>query len=190
MFKLEFDFDKLTAKLDRFAEVVEGSIRGAAQAGAQVYYDEMRILAARSERGWGKGTLSRAIYQAYATKHSTPDKAVYHISWRKGAGAKLSGMPTAGHGNLIEYGFWQRYKMGKNEHGKFIGPLVREGMEGKPKPKPESSRAVKDAYWQTLPSPIWHPPRSFLRASYEAKKAEAAAAADREMQERILKAFL
>lgn len=190
MLRLDFDLEGLTSQVDKLAEAIQGSIRPAAQAAAQVFYDETRKRAEVSEKGWGTGNLSKAIYQAYASKVSTEDLAVYHITWRKSLNPFGDGKPSArSYGHLIEYGFHQRYKMGRDRSGRFTGPLVREGMKGKKKPGRRAAQSVKDAYWVALPSPIWHPPRSFLRASYDAKKDDAVAAANKEMQEQILKAF-
>lgn len=186
MFKLEFDFDKLTAKLDRFGEVVEGAIRPAAQAGAQVFYDEVKLRASRIKNS---GRLAKSIYQRYMKEVSVAGvNARYHISWNKG-GTKGTQTQPAFHGQLIEYGWVQRYATYLDKKGNWW-TAVRPEMRGKPRPKARASQAVKDAYYVLRKGgPIQHPPRSFLRASFEAKQQAALEAVNKEMQERILKAF-
>ena len=101
-----FDFSKITAKLDRLAKIVTQGARPAAQAGAQVFYDEVKQRAAtpgneekRSAPGEApfvqSGKLRDAIYQAFVEKESGYLNAVYRISWNKKA---------APHGHLVENG--------------------------------------------------------------------------------------
>lgn len=192
MLRVDFDLAGITTQVDKLAEVIEGAIRPAAQAAAQVFYNEVKLRAARaSEKGWGTGNLSKAIYQAYAKKYATPDRAIYHVSWRRSLTVFDQGAPTArSYGHLLEYGWLQRYATYLDKKGNWV-TAVRPEMLGKPKPKRRASQAMKDAYYVLRKGgPIQHPPRAFLRSSYEAKKQEALAAADKEMQERILKAFI
>jgi hypothetical protein len=185
MFKVEFDTAGITSQVDKLHEVIEGAIRPAAQAGAQVYYDEMRLRAGAIK---GSGKLARSVFQKYVKELSAPgQRARYHISWNKGKGTAT---PYAPHGQLIEYGWIQRYASYIGSNGHWYTE-VRPEMRGKPKPKRSAPQSVKDAYYVLRKGgPIQHAPRSFLRATYEAKNAEAAAAVNKEMQERILKAFL
>ena len=102
MLKIDFDFSSLEAKLDAITDAAEEAVRPAAQAGAQVYYDEVRArvpVSARAHKWRGKlyqpGTLKAAIYQVYSTDNSDETKATYHISWNH---------KKAGHGYWIENG--------------------------------------------------------------------------------------
>ena len=197
MLRVDFDLAGITTQVDKLRDVIQGAIRPAAQAAAQVFYDEVKLRAGRNK---DLGNLAASIYQKYVTYQGSEWLyARYHISWRKGLyrpsvkkpqRGGWGGLPIAYHGQLIEYGWVQRYATYMDKKGNWW-TAVRPEMRGKPKPKRRAPQAVKDAYYVLRKGgPIQHPPRSFLRASYEAKKVEAAAAADREMQERILKAFL
>lgn len=188
MVSLKFDLDGITSQTDMLDEVIQGAIRSSAQAAAKVYYDEMKIRAAQSEKGTGKGLLARSIYQHYVKEDSVPGKlAVYHISWNKGMGKQT---PVAPHGNLIEYGWVQRYANYMDTTGRWWTAVRPEKM-GTPPPKRRAPQAEKDAYYVLRKNgPIQHAPRSFLRATYDAKEQEALRAAQQELEERIMKAFL
>ena len=95
MISVDFDFSKLTAKLDRIVKIVTQGARPAAQAGAQVFYDEVKLRASMTASEEGKysapgaapfvqsGKLRDAIYQAFVEKESGFFKASYRISWNK-----------------------------------------------------------------------------------------------------------
>ena len=106
MLTFQFNFRKLQEKLDRLVKIVAQGARPAAQAGAQVFYDEVRQRAsmvggedAHSAPGTApfvqSGKLRDAIYQAYVDKESGYLNAVYRISWNK---------KQAPHGHLLENG--------------------------------------------------------------------------------------
>lgn len=184
MLSVKFDTAGLTTQIDKLREVVQGAVRPAAQAGAQVYYDEMKLRAGAIKNS---GTLAASIFQKYVKENSLDGyNATYHISWNKGKGKAT---PTAFHGQLIEYGWIQRYASYLDKQGNWH-TAVRPDKQGSPKPKGRASQAAKDAYYVLRKAPIQHAPRSFLRATYDAKNAEALAAAEQEMQDRILKAFI
>lgn len=112
------------------------NVRGIAQAGAQVLYDDVRRNVATL--GKGQGNLLRSIYQVYSQTESQPLKPVYHISWA----AK-----KAPHGHLVEFGYLQRYKYYVDDRGN-VRPMVRPEMMGKPPPKSGNrNRAALDAYY-------------------------------------------
>lgn len=99
MIKLQGD---LAATLEGIAsEVQEHVVRSVAHAGADVLYGEARQLApvysGPAKTGVKPGQLRDAIYQVYATQQSTPDLAVYEISWNHF---------KAPHGHLVENGHW------------------------------------------------------------------------------------
>ena len=103
---LTFDFDAkvLTDQIDALKVKAETSIRPAAQAGAQVFYEAVLETVPTSKRGhWFQGTkakaastpeakraasywfesgsLKGAVYQVYSKSGSTKDKAEYHVAW-------------------------------------------------------------------------------------------------------------
>lgn len=102
MISVAFDFSKLTAKLDNITKAAEKATRPAAQAGAQVFYDEVKqrvpISAKPHKSGkktYNPGTLRKAIYQAFADKESGDGKAMYRVSWNK---------THAFYGRFVEFG--------------------------------------------------------------------------------------
>jgi HK97 gp10 family phage protein len=105
MLTLNFDLAALEKQFDNIEKAVAESIRPAAQAGAQVFYDEVRARAPRSEKlhftkgkkkSYAPGNLQSAIYQAFNEQGSTPGKsAEYAISWNK---------QKAFYGRFVEFG--------------------------------------------------------------------------------------
>ena len=184
MLKVEFDMTGLTAQLDALQLKVKAAIRPAAHAGSELLYNEVRARVP-----FDSGALLASIYQKHTASPSAEGVfSSYAISWRKGRGRAaikmlgdgLSGLPVAFHGQLIEYGWVQRYAMHQAADGQWY-TLVRPAMRHKPPPKGRASRAAKDAYYVLRKGgPIAHAPRSFLRASYEARKTEALLAAKTE----------
>lgn len=106
MITVDFNFSALAAKLDKITAAADGAVRPSAQAGAQVFYDEVRQRTSGTA-GSGEssapgdspnvqtGHLRDAIYQAFADKESGESKAVYRVSWNK---------RKAPHGHLLENG--------------------------------------------------------------------------------------
>ena len=104
MISIAFDFSKIAAKLDIITKAAEQGVRPAAQAGAQVFYEEVKQrvpVSAKAHSTKGKkqtftpGTLRKAIYQAFADKESGDGKASYRISWNKS---------HAFYGRFVEFG--------------------------------------------------------------------------------------
>lgn len=102
MISIAFDFSKIAAKLDNITKAAEQGVRPAAQAGAQVFYEEVkqRVPVSAKPHKSGKktynpGTLRKAIYQAFADKESGDGKAVYRLSWNK---------THAFYGRFVEFG--------------------------------------------------------------------------------------
>jgi hypothetical protein len=114
-FELSVDLSDEFAFLDALDEGARTVIRPAAQAGAQVYYDEVlrrvpiatKTVTRRSGKVIAPGALQGSIYQAFSADNSGPRRATYHISWNA---------TKAPHGHLIENGHWTK-SVGKN------GPL-------------------------------------------------------------------
>ena len=105
MLTLDFDLAGLEARLDGIDKAVGEAIRPAAQAGAQVFYDEVKARAPRSEKAhftkgkkqsYAPGNLQAAIYQAFDNDASVTGKsASYGISWNK---------KKAFYGRFVEFG--------------------------------------------------------------------------------------
>ena len=102
MISIAFDFSKIAAKLDNITKAAEQGVRPAAQAGAEVFYQEVKqrvpVSAAPHKSGkktYTSGSLQRAVYQAYADKESGDGKAMYRVSWNK---------THAFYGRFVEFG--------------------------------------------------------------------------------------
>lgn len=96
-FSVTVDAAGIDALMDGIAGASEDAVRPAAQAGAQVFYDEVKRRAPRSNKGhWFHGTsfkingqkywfdagsLQKAIYQVYSKDNSGPGRATYQIAW-------------------------------------------------------------------------------------------------------------
>jgi HK97 gp10 family phage protein len=96
-FRIEFDVTGINAKLDQMAVGMAEKVRPAAQAAAQVFYDEARLRVPVSLKGhWFYGTsfkktgqkyyfepesLKAAIYQVFSKDNSDEKKSTYHIAW-------------------------------------------------------------------------------------------------------------
>lgn len=100
---IKFDADAALAGLDKLGAQADEAVRPAAQAGAQVLYEEARRLcpvsaeahyfygsaAKKAPPGQKKqlaylfypGNLRDAIYQVFSKDNSRAGKAEYHISW-------------------------------------------------------------------------------------------------------------
>jgi HK97 gp10 family phage protein len=170
---IKADVRNLNAALDAMALNAEGAVRPAAQAAAQVLYDDVKANVGKIRKS--SGNLAHSIYQVYSKSNSAPGRATYHVSWN----AK-----TAPHANLVEYGHLQRYRYYQGSDGQ-IRPMVRPGMDGKRRPRRRASQAEKDAYYVTLPQPVQVPARPFLRPAI-AKFADAMEAAKEVLVRSIL----
>ena len=102
MISIAFDFSKIAAKLDIITKAAKEGARPAAQAGAQVFYEEVKQrvpVSAKAHKSGKKtynpGTLRKAIYQAFADKESGDGKAMYRISFNK---------THAFYGRFVEFG--------------------------------------------------------------------------------------
>jgi len=91
-FDCSFDTAGLIRDLEIFAARLTGGARRAAQAGAQVMYDEVLLNIPESDKThvfygthqkytFSPGTLRRSIYQVYSKDHSGYTHATYHVSW-------------------------------------------------------------------------------------------------------------
>jgi len=151
---LRIDVDLSQLGMDELADGAEAAVRPAAQAGAQVFYDQVKANV--SKIGRKTGNLARSIYQVYSRDNSSKAVAQYHISWNQ---------KKAPHGHLVEFGHLQRYVTYIDKRGQWK-TLVRPEMRGKPRPKRNASLAVKDAYYVPLKGgPKLVGARSFIRST-------------------------
>ena len=192
MLKVDFDLGPLLSKMGALEEKIKASIRPAAFAGSDVFYKEVRT---RALTIGGSRRLQAAVYQNFVINSASGvrgDSATYHISWRKQrektnvkAAGEGGSLPYTTMGFWIEFGRWQRYMVRTDNNGDWY-TVVRPDMKGKPKPGRYASQATKDAYWMPRKDgPVYWLPKSFLRSSYEAKKAEAVKAVQDRMKELI-----
>lgn len=171
-FSAKAETSGLEAYLDQLGKEAKKAIRPAAQAGTQAIYDRVKANVARLGRK--TGNLDKSIYQVFSKSNSkSGQKAEYHVSWNH---------RVAPHGHLVEYGYLQRYQYLPNG----MGPMVRAGMEGKPKPGRRATQAEKDAYYVTLPSPKHVPGRFFVRSAASSFE-EAYVAAENVLIDRLLR---
>lgn len=108
MIKASFDgLKQLADKLDKLTKAASDSVRPAAQAGAQVFYEQVRANAPVSKKAhkfygthgvygpYQPGHLRDSIYQVYSKDNSGKDKATYHIAWNH---------KEAPYGFMVEFG--------------------------------------------------------------------------------------
>lgn len=104
MISIALDTRAINARLDALAKTAKDSARPAAQAGAQVLYEEVvrRVPVSDQEHSTkGKkhtfqpGNLRAAIYQAFVQDESGQGRATYRISWNK---------RKAFYGHFVEHG--------------------------------------------------------------------------------------
>jgi Flp pilus assembly protein TadG len=165
MSMLSVDMASVTAMLTEMGEAAEAAARPAAQAAAQVLYDEVKRNVAAIPAKTGK--LGQSIYQVYSQANSGEGRATYHVSWN---------VRKAPHGHLVEFGHIQRYATYIGRDGNFY-TAVRAEARGKRRPPRGASQAAKDAYYVPLPAPRQVPAKSFVRkAQVKFPQAEQAAA--------------
>ena len=106
--RIDADLSALDALFDQLGDQLEASVRPAAQAGAQVLYDQVTQNVAAL--GTKTGNLAQSIYQAFSPENSGNGKAEYHVSWNA---------RKAPHAHLIEYGHIQKFKVYMGKDGKW-----------------------------------------------------------------------
>lgn len=166
MSMLSMDMSSLDTMLNEMGDEAEEAARPAAQAAAQVLYDEVvRNVGAIPTK---TGKLRQAIYQAFSEANSGPGHATYHVSWN---------VRKAPHGHLVEFGHIQRYVTYIGKDGNYY-TAKRPESRGKPRPARTATQAVKDAYYVPLTTPKQVPARSFVRRATSKFPQAVAAAAD------------
>jgi hypothetical protein len=144
VFSIKFDATGALAGLDALGEAATKAARPAAQAGAQVLYDEVNINVAKINRV--TGNLASSIYQVYSKDNSDEKRATYHVSWNA---------RKAPHGHLVEFGHIQTRKAYVGSDGKWYTspvllptpkqvaarPFVRPAFDAKAQLALEAARA-------------------------------------------------
>lgn len=152
---LTVDISALEQDLAQLGDAMEEVARPAAQAMAQVYYDEFkRNIAAIPEK---TGNLGRSAYQVYSRSNSGTGVASYHVSWNP---------RKAPHGHLVENGHVQRYVTYEGSDGNLY-TAKRPEAYGKPKPRRGASQAERDRYYLPLATPKQIPARAPLRRAQQ-----------------------
>ena len=134
--KIVVDTHRVKRKLRDIFEKGEQAVRPAAQAGAQVFYDEVVMRAPVSEAPhffYGKaskdgtrtiypfqpGDLKRSVYQVFSKDNSTQSKATYHIAWNH---------QEVPYGFMVEFGHIQTRKAYLGSDGFwYTSPALLEG---------------------------------------------------------------
>ena len=142
---INVDMGEVSAMLRELKADINAAVRPAAQAAAQVLYDEVKRNVAAIGRK--TGNLDRAIYQVFSRSNSDEHKSVYHVSWNAA---------KAPHGHLVEYGHMQRYAVFLGKDGKW------RTNKKKPLPTPRQVGA----------RPFVRPAMSKFDEAMEAAKAE------------------
>lgn len=145
-FTIKVDTSAAERFLDELGDEAEAAARPAAQAAAQVLYDDVVNNVSRIRRK--SGNLRRSIYQAYSRSESGDGFAVYHISWNAS---------KAPHGHLVEYGHLQRYEV-------TFDPNTQRFTTHKDRPLPEPK--------QVAARPFVRPAIAKFNQAMEAAKAE------------------
>lgn len=128
---IDMDTAGVFAGLDRLTQRASEAVRPAAQAGAQVFYNEVKINVGKI--GKVTGNLDASIYQVYSKDNSTPTSATYHISWNT---------RKAPHGHLVEFGHIQTRKVYLGKNGQWY-----TSPEKLPEPKQVAARPfIRPAY--------------------------------------------
>ncbi|WP_367847005.1 HK97-gp10 family putative phage morphogenesis protein [Rhodoferax sp. WC2427] len=101
---MSFDDADLLAQLDALGGGLQATVRPVAQAGAQVFYEEVRLRAPvgtkvhgykGKPKAFAPGNLRDAIYQVYSKDRSVEGKAYYQISFNR---------KKAYYGGFVEHG--------------------------------------------------------------------------------------
>lgn len=129
---IKFDTSLLNQRIDNIGVAVLGAVRPAAQAGAQVLYDEVKLNVGRIKKK--TGNLGASIYQVFSQDNSSEVRSTYHISWNA---------RNAPHGHLVEYGHLMTRKAYIGSDGKWYTSKI------KIEPKMVGARPFLRPAWDT-----------------------------------------
>ncbi len=127
---IKMDTSGFVSALRKKAGEIQAATRPAAQAGAQVIYDQARLnvpvsksahfFYGTSYRKTGKkyffspGNLRNSIYQVYSKSNSGDNKATYHISWNH---------------TKAPYGFMVEFGTSRAPAHPFLGPAIHDKQD-------------------------------------------------------------
>lgn len=129
---IKFAPSLLNQRIDNIGVAVLGAVRPAAQAGAQVLYDEVKLNVGRIKKK--TGNLGASIYQVFSQDNSSEVRSTYHISWNA---------RKAPHGHLVEYGHLMTRKAYIGSDGKWYTSKI------KIEPKMVGARPFLRPAWDT-----------------------------------------
>lgn len=159
---------------DALASITEAirtkALRSAAHAGAEVFYQEMRIRTAGIEGGPRPltGRLQKSIYQWHDFKKSTPTRQVYAVGPNK---------KEAPHWFNVEYGHVRTNYVVEVDPGRDLSKYKRliVGQDGR----------IYLPLKRRLTTPAHVPARPYARPTFDAKATEAVQAMKKRLAERI-----
>lgn len=140
------DLAGLDSLLAELGDKVNEAVRPAAQAAAQVLYDDVKRNVGKMKKG--TGNLASSIYQVYSKDNSNESRATYHIGWNH---------KKAPHGNLVEFGHLVRYEI-------TFDPRTKRFTTHKDRPLPTPKMVAAH--------PFIRPAMAKFPAAIEAAKAE------------------
>lgn len=150
---IKADTSQVKAMFEKIGEQKESLCRRMGFAGAKAFEEEAKRRAPVSESGvsypgssrgsQAPGTLRNAIYAAYDKKFSTDNQFIYSVSWNS---------TKAFYGKFVEFGYFQKYYVGRNTSGKYYT---------------DKSRPL-------TPKTFWVPAQPFLYPSFATRKDEVA----------------
>ena len=167
-FNMELDISEAIKKLE--ADVRQKILRSATRAAALVMYNEMRLRVPVHT-----GTLYASIYHFHDDKKSTKFRQVYAI----GPNKSKDGAP---HWYNVEYGHWRYNKIvgGKAQRSK---SNTERSNQVQP-PGSVSFRRIHDLSG-AVSAPVWVPPSSYIRPTWEAKVGQLSRAFNQRARERF-----
>lgn len=142
---MEFDLAGFSGVIDGMKADLNSAVRPAAQAGAQVLYDEVKRNVRKLKRH--TGNLDAAIYQVFSQSKSNDQRATYDVSWNR---------KKAPHGHLVEFGHLQRYEVS-------FDPVTKRFTTHKDRPLPTPKLVAA--------KPFLRPAMARFPAAMEAAKA-------------------
>lgn len=170
MVEMKLDASEVIRSLDALiGKAAGGMTRPIAQAGAQVFADEVKRRAGALTPK--TGNLVGSIYQAYSKDKSYRYGSTYNVSWR----VKKGGLPRAPHAHLVEFGYMRRFKINRGPDGRWwtiVRPAMREEYRRKfPYGTPgRMSLAEKSKYFFRLSADVRVEARPFLQPAYAAAR--------------------
>lgn len=130
--KIKMDTSGFAESIRNKAAEIKAATRPAAQAGAQIIYDQARLNVPVSSKAhyfygssykkngkkylFSPGTLRNSIYQVFSKSNSDENKSTYHVSWNH---------TKAPYGFMVEFGA----RGGKLPAHSFLGKAIKESED-------------------------------------------------------------